>query len=69
MDQGWGLDHQLLHRFSGDPGWSELPQRLAGDPTAARLWAIQQGVCQCGSHMKYELAAAFPATDSKIRHG
>jgi hypothetical protein len=61
MDQGWGLDHQLLNRLTGDTSWNDLPKRLTNDPTAARLWAIQQGVCQCGSQMKYELGMAAMA--------
>lgn len=58
MDMGWGLDHALLRRQGGDLGWNEVPQRLADDPSAVRMRAIQQGVCQCGSHMKYELGLA-----------
>jgi hypothetical protein len=27
----------------------------APDPMAERLWAVRQGICQCGSCMKYEL--------------
>jgi hypothetical protein len=58
MDMGWGLDHLLLNRQEGDAGWSDSPKKAATDPNAARLRAIQQGVCQCGSHMKYELGMA-----------
>lgn len=61
MDMGWGLDHLLLNRQKSEGGWNETPQRLASDPGAARLRAIQQGVCQCGSHMKYELGMAVMA--------
>jgi hypothetical protein len=55
MDQGWGLEHMLLQRNVDDGGWSETPKRVANDPTALRLRAIQHGLCQCGSQMKYEL--------------
>src|SRR5581483_5874226 len=69
MDMGWGLDHRLLHRQISDGGWNEIPRsRQEGlgrgeaeadvTPDMARLTAIQQGVCQCGSHMKYELGMA-----------
>jgi hypothetical protein len=59
---GWGLhQHLLTRRFEADSGWSDLPKRLAADPDSARLWAIQQGVCQCGSHMKNELGMASMA--------
>jgi hypothetical protein len=61
MDQGWGLEHVLLRRDLAGAGWNDAPQRLAADPGAARLWAIQQGVCQCGSHMKHELGMAAMA--------
>lgn len=62
MDLGWGLDHFLMQRRPlGEQGWNDAPRRLADDPLAARLWAIQQGVCQCGSHMKYELGMAAMA--------
>jgi hypothetical protein len=55
MDQGWGLQHMLLQRSTEDGGWSDAPKRAANDPTTLRLRAIQQGLCQCGSQMKYEL--------------
>jgi hypothetical protein len=58
LDQGWGLDHALLRRDVSEGGWSDTPQRLAEDPAAARLRAIQQGVCQCGSQMSHELGMA-----------
>src|SRR5262249_39139814 len=47
------------------------PERLALDPVSARLRAIQQGVCQCGSHMKYQLGLAALAMDDieAIRRG
>lgn len=58
MDMGLGFDRRLLDRSSDGQGWNEMPKRFADDPNAARLRAIQQGVCQCGSHMKYELGMA-----------
>jgi hypothetical protein len=61
MDAGWGLDHPLLHRFTGSDGCNDLPQRDAANPRLAQLRAIQQGVCQCGSHMNYELGMAAMA--------
>jgi hypothetical protein len=57
QDMGLGLDHLLLGRQLGDSGWNDR----APDPLSARLRAIQQGVCQCGSHMKYELGMAAMA--------
>src|SRR5262245_2693007 len=62
MDLGWGLDHPLLQRRLADDGsWNDTPRRVADDPNAARLQAIQHGLCQCGSHMKYELGMAAMA--------
>ncbi|HZT80146.1 MAG TPA: zinc-dependent metalloprotease, partial [Gemmataceae bacterium] len=58
---GWGLDHPLLHRpGEDDQGWNE-PRK--GDPKAreVQLRAFQQGLCQCGAHMKYELGLAAMA--------
>jgi hypothetical protein len=59
MDMGWGLDHQLLHRQIAEG--ADTPQRAAADSVAARLRAIQLGVCQCGSQMQYELGLAAMA--------
>jgi hypothetical protein len=61
LDRGWGLDHQLLQRQIAQGGWNELPQSYLDDPVGARLRAIQQGVCQCGSQMHYELGLAAMA--------
>jgi hypothetical protein len=83
MEMGWGLDHLLLRRnlLEEDPsvvarpgdrgptGWTDTPRNFADDPRAARLRAIQQGVCQCGSLMKHELgmaAMAMAAIDVKF---
>jgi hypothetical protein len=60
LDLGLGLDHVLLQRRAG-AGWNDLPQSVAANPEAARLRAIQQGICQCGSHMHYELGLAAMA--------
>jgi hypothetical protein len=61
MDMGWGLDHMLLRPQVADGGWNDTPKSLAADPRAARLRAIELGVCQCGSQMKYELGLAAMA--------
>jgi hypothetical protein len=57
MDQGWGLD-QLMPRRPAADSWNETPRRRADDPNAAHLWAIRQGLCQCGSRMQFELGMA-----------
>jgi hypothetical protein len=57
MNFGWGLE-QLLERRHAGGDWSTLPRGVAADPTAARLWAIQHGACDCGNHMKHELGLA-----------
>src|SRR5205823_10599279 len=61
MEMGWGLDHVLLRRQVGDTSWNHTPHPVAADPSGARLRAIQQGVCQCGSNLKYELGMAAMA--------
>jgi hypothetical protein len=58
IEMGWGLDHRLVRRHAGEAGWNETPERLAADFGANRLRAIRQGICQCGSQMKYELGLA-----------
>jgi len=69
LDMGWGLDHQLLARRDG--AWNDLPKSVAANPRAAQLCAIQQGVCQCGSQMKYELGLAAMALGTRdlVRQG
>lgn len=57
MDMGWGLDHPILNRQIGD-GWNDTPRRDAVDPRAARLRAIQQGVCLSGSQKHPEMSLA-----------
>ncbi len=63
--QGWGLLDPLIERQISQEGWNNrLPradaltaqERQAFEVQAARMAAIQQGVCQCGAHMKYELS-------------
>jgi hypothetical protein len=58
MDRGWGLDQRLLNRRAPAEGWNDMPQRAADDPQAAHLWAIRQGLCQCGARMQFELGMA-----------
>jgi Met-zincin/Domain of unknown function (DUF5117)/Domain of unknown function (DUF5118) len=55
---GWGLDHFLVRPPGSENGWNETPKALASDLHRARLQAIRQGVCQCGSQMRYELGMA-----------
>jgi hypothetical protein len=61
--RGWGLVDPLLQRQIEQAGWNERLGKPAGPQGADlrandprnRIAAIQQGVCQCGAHMKYEL--------------
>jgi hypothetical protein len=55
---GWGLGNSPLMRMQ-PPGWDERKD-LPGPEVdlRARMWAVQQGVCQCASCMKYELGLA-----------
>jgi hypothetical protein len=57
MNSGWGLDHLLLRRQIADGGWNDRND-VTEDERAAQLRAIQQGVCQCCSQMRYELGIA-----------
>lgn len=67
LDLGWGLQHQLLNRGNADLlGWNETPRRFADDLVASRLRAIQQGVCQCGTHMRSELSMAALAMMDRV---
>jgi hypothetical protein len=77
MDMGWGLDHPMLRRRLDSTSWNDGPQGLGDNPDVARVRAIQQGVCQCGRHMRFELGlaamglaeAAVPAPKEKDKDG
>jgi hypothetical protein len=64
---GWELDNLVFLPQFRAQGWNDK----AADPEAtlrARLRAVRQGICQCGSHRKYELglaALALAARDPK----
>jgi hypothetical protein len=71
LERGMGLDHLLLRREVGDGGWNDAPKNQADDPSAARLRAIRQGVCQCGSQINSELglAALALAAEGELKPG
>jgi hypothetical protein len=48
-------------REGSSQSWSRQPQRQAEDAHQRHLWAVRQGVCQCGAAMKYELGLAAMA--------
>lgn len=52
--QGWGLGDPRLMPFGENAGWNE-PRQADAEQQRRRLWAVQQGVCQCCNQMKYEL--------------
>jgi hypothetical protein len=59
--QGWGLDSLPIRQ--GRLNWDDREQPAGerapeGADPRAQLWAVQQGVCQCGPCMKYELGLA-----------
>src|SRR5438067_8154479 len=70
--QGWGLMHPRLSPRGNPLGWDDRDGRPrppgapgsgvppAADPRA-RLFAAQQGFCQCANCMKYELGLAAMA--------
>jgi hypothetical protein len=58
---GWGLADPRLNPFARlSQGWNE-PRQAEREAGQVRRWAVQQGVCQCGNHMKYELGLAAMA--------
>ncbi len=77
--KGWGLVDPLLLRNLEGGGWNDrktrgtlpgLTEELRAD-VAARMAAVQQGVCQCGAHRKFELglAAMALAADGLVKPG
>ena len=69
---GWGLpDPRGL--LPGDDllGWNEPRKPQEGlDPRQQHLWAVRHGLCQCGSHKRFELAlAGLAAADPKDAAG
>ncbi|HEV3261994.1 MAG TPA: zinc-dependent metalloprotease, partial [Gemmataceae bacterium] len=55
---GWGLtDPRRLPR-GGDLSWSDPKKMDATTAARLRFQAVQQGVCQCGACMRYELGMA-----------
>jgi hypothetical protein len=71
--QGWGLfDPLTLHRGgqAAVEGWND-PKKAELNRLHNRLIAARQGVCQCGSHMRYELGLASMAlaAEGKVEPG
>jgi|SRR5579875_1350947 hypothetical protein len=61
--QGWGLlDPLALHRVGQTAleGWND-PKKAELNRLRGRMMAARQGVCQCGTHMRYELSLAAMA--------
>jgi hypothetical protein len=59
---GWGLPAPLVQADT-NLGWNE-PRKAASQRDAlrrAQQWAVEQGVCQCGAGMSYELGLAAMA--------
>jgi Met-zincin/Domain of unknown function (DUF5117) len=62
LNMGWGLNHWLLQREEPRPAAVDglsLPASFSSQE--ARLRAIEQGVCQCGSHLHNQLGMALVA--------
>jgi hypothetical protein len=56
--RGWGLANIKLAQVPGNPlAWDDRQNKdLDADAARrSRLWAVRQGMCQCGSQMRYEL--------------
>jgi len=71
MQKGWGLLDPRRPIPGIAYGWNDRPVDLAQVGRQNRLWAVQQGVCQCASNMKYELglAALVQAAKGDIKPG
>jgi hypothetical protein len=71
IQRGWGLIDPRRPIPGLAYGWNDRPVDLAQVGRQNRLWAIQQGVCQCASNMKYELglAALVQAAKGDIKPG
>lgn len=58
---GWGLLNARLLPVEPPPqgaaaGWNDREEAAAEAQLRVRLWAVRQGVCQCGAHRKQELS-------------
>lgn len=58
--RGWGLANMRLAQMPGNPlAWDDRQNKDkdldAEAVRRSRLWAVRQGMCQCGSQMRYEL--------------
>jgi hypothetical protein len=71
IQRGWGLVDPRRPMPGLAQGWNDSPLDLAQVGHHTRLWAVQQGVCQCASNMKYELglAALVQAAKGEIKPG
>src|SRR5207245_6533534 len=71
--KGWGLFDPLLQRQIEQQGWNENPQTreamaalgLPGRDLQARFAALQEGICQCGAHRKYDLGLGAMALTAR----
>lgn len=61
--KGWTLNRLAIggHRQGGEGGWNEPRKGEAENAPDRRLLALRQGLCQCGTHRKYELGMAAMA--------
>jgi hypothetical protein len=73
MQRGWSLFQPRMTIPGLSNGWNDKMDagQLALFNHQTRLWAVQQGVCQCASNMKYELglAALVQAAKGEIKPG
>jgi hypothetical protein len=72
VQRGWGLiDPRRPIPGMAVQSWNDRPIDLAKVNEQTRLWALQQGVCQCASCMKYELglAALVQAAKGDLKPG
>lgn len=71
IQRGWGMIDPRRPIPGMGLSWNDRPIDLAKVNEQSRVWALQQGICQCASHMKYELglAALVQAAKGDIKPG
>jgi hypothetical protein len=65
VQRGWGLIDPRRPIPGMAESWNDRPTDLTKVNDQTRIWALQQGICQCASNMKYELGLAALALAAK----
>jgi hypothetical protein len=65
VQRGWGLIDPQRPIPGMAESWNDRAIDLTKVNDQTRIWALQQGICQCASNMKYELGLAALALAAK----